>query len=76
MGCKTASTVELAQVKEPCALRRFPMVVIPPIARMSSPPAKIRFRMALQSRVGSWAFRRAATPVTWGVAMEVPLNVE
>src|SRR5580693_304449 len=41
-----------------------------------SPPAKRRFLIDRQSRVGSWALRRAATPVTCGVAMEVPLSRE
>ena len=44
-------------------------------AALSSPPARIRFLMARQSRVGSSALSSAASPVTWGAAIEVPLNV-
>ena len=30
--------------------------------------------MAFQSRAGAWAFSSAATPVTCGAAMDVPVN--
>jgi hypothetical protein len=37
-----------------------------------SPPARIRFLIARQSRDGSCALSSAATPVTCGVAIDVP----
>jgi hypothetical protein len=41
-----------------------------------SPPERIRFLRVLQSRSGSWALSSATTPVTCGVAIEVPLDDE
>ena len=74
-GVRRESTVESEQVKAPRALSLFWVMVFTSEGRVS-PPARIRFLMARQSRVGSWAARSAATPVTWGVAIEVPLNME
>ena len=39
-----------------------------------SPLARIRFLIPLQSKPGSFASNSAATPVTCGVAIEVPLK--
>ncbi|OGK86721.1 MAG: hypothetical protein A2X52_08825 [Candidatus Rokubacteria bacterium GWC2_70_16] len=74
-GSRRERTVELEQVRAPRALSRFWVMVVVASAAMASPPARIRFLMARQSRSGSWALSSAATPVTCGVAMEVPLNV-
>src|SRR5689334_19756597 len=60
-------------VMPPLALIRFPVIVFA-MELTVSPPAKIRFLIVRQSRSGSWAFRSAARPLTWGVAMDVPLN--
>ena len=73
-GMRRESTVELEHVSAPRALSRFRVMVFVNEG-MVSPPLKIRFLMALQSRPGSWALSSAATPVTWGVAIEVPLNI-
>ena len=74
-GRRRERTVELAQASAPRALsRRCVMVLVS--EKFGSPPARIRFLIARQSRDGSCAFSSAATPVTWGVAIEVPLNTE
>jgi hypothetical protein len=39
-----------------------------------SAPARIRFLIAFQSRAGGWALSSAATPVTCGAAIDVPVN--
>ena len=74
-GVRRERTVELEQASAPRALRRFCVMVLT-IEGIVSPPARMRFLMALQSRAGSWAFSSAATPVTCGVAIEVPLSEE
>src|SRR5207237_6064884 len=72
-GRTRESTVALEQLKAPRALSRFCVTVLAS-AGIVSPPARIRFLIARQSRDGSCAFRRAATPVTCGVAIDVPLK--
>ena len=76
VGFTRENTVELEQVSAPYAFSRFPVIVVPAIAPVLSPPAKMRLRIARQSRPGSWAFNNAATPATWGVAIDVPLKTE
>ena len=65
--------MEFEQVIEPNAFSRFPLIVCDS-AGIVSPPEMSRFLMARQSRDGSCAAKSAATPVTCGVAMEVPFN--
>ena len=73
-GSTRERTIALEQLRAPRALSRFPVMVFAS-DEIVSPPARIKFLMARQSRSGSWAFRRAATPVTWGVAIDVPLKI-
>ena len=72
-GRRRDVTVTPVHPSAPRALSRLP-VIVPASAPRSSPPARSKFRIARQSRVGSCALSRAATPVTWGVAIEVPLR--
>ena len=74
MGLSRERIVEPEQVSDPYALSRF-CVTVSANEDWLSPPARIRFLIARQSRVPSCALSSAATPVTWGVAIEVPLNV-
>ena len=74
MGVSRESTIEPAQVIAPKAFRRLRVMVVPVVAAIVSPPARMRFLMARQSRAGFCAFSNAATPVTCGVAMDVPLR--
>ena len=74
-GLRRENTVAFEQLSEPNAFRRLPVTVRPVMSVFASPPARIRFRIARQSRAGFWALSRAATPVTWGVAMDVPSKV-
>ena len=75
MGLRREVTVEFEQVMAPLAFSRFCVMVFVKDVTLS-PPAKMRFLMLLQSQLEFWAFSRAATPVTWGVAIEVPLDIE
>ena len=75
-GVRRERTVELEQVRAPRALSLFWVMVVVANEGTVSPPARMRFLRALQSRAGSWAFSRAATPVTCGVAIDVPLSEE
>src|SRR6266567_1898453 len=52
------------QVKEPSALIRLPVMVLPYIMLMSSPPDRRRFLVAIQSLAGFCARISAARPVT------------
>src|SRR5207248_9709976 len=72
-GRSRENTGALEQPRAPRALSRFCVTVLAS-AGIVSPPARIRFFIARQSRDGSCAFRRAATPVTCGVAIDVPLK--
>ena len=73
IGLIRESTVESEQLSAPLALSRFcEMVLVSEL--VLSPPERIRFLRVLQSRPGSWALSSAATPVTCGVAIEVPLD--
>src|SRR5512134_428273 len=72
-GVNREKTVEFEHVNAPRALRRFCEIVFD-IEATLSPPARMRFLIARQSRVGSAAFNNAATPDTCGVAIEVPLS--
>ena len=68
-------TVLFAHASEPRAFNRFRVMRSSSSGNRSpSVPARIRFLMALQSRVGSCALSSAATPVTCGVAIEVPVK--
>ncbi|MBK8459494.1 MAG: hypothetical protein IPL43_04270 [Micropruina sp.] len=68
-----ANTRPVEQANAPWALRRRPVTVEVSSPATGSPPARIRFFTARQSRPGERAFSNAATPVTCGAAMEVPL---
>ena len=57
----------------PLALIRLPVIVFA-IELTVSPPAKIKFLIVRQSRLGSCALSSAARPLTCGVAMDVPLS--
>src|SRR5215510_12415946 len=72
-GRSRDDTGEPVHVRAPSASSRRPVIVLARDGR-GSPPARIRFFTARQSRAGDWAFRSAATPVTCGVAIDVPLN--
>src|SRR5262245_17700612 len=74
-GLRREKTAEFEQVIEPSAFSRLPVIVAPRFG-LTSPPARIRFLIARQSRDGSCALSSAATPVTCGVAIDVPMNVE
>ncbi len=62
-GCNRVRTTEFEQVMEPRALSRFWVIVFDKL-ELLSPPAKMRFLIAFQSRLESCAFKSAATPVT------------
>ena len=70
-GNVRARTFALEQVIAPKAFSRREVTVDRRL-RFGSPPARSRFLIALQSRVGSWALSNAATPATIGAAIEVP----
>src|SRR5881394_2988852 len=75
IGFSRGNTVAVEQLSDPNAFSRLPVIVSDMLLTVS-PPARIRFRIARQSRVGSWALSNAATPATCGVAIDVPLNDE
>ncbi len=75
IGFRREKTVAPLQLTEPSAFSRLPVTVTPFIAPVLSPPARIRLRMARQSRDGSCALSSAATPATCGAAIDVPLSV-
>ena len=74
-GLSGAKTVAPVQVSAPNALSRLPLTVTDDRFGFASPPARIRFLIARQSRPGSCALSSAATPATCGAAIDVPLNV-
>jgi hypothetical protein len=63
MGLSREKIVEFAQVNALKALRRFCVIVFVNDPTLS-PPARMRFLMLLQSKLGSYACNSAATPVT------------
>ena len=73
VGSRRDVTIEFEHVSAPCAFRRLPVIVFAS-AGIVSPPARIRFLMARQSREGSCALSSAATPLTCGAAIDVPLR--
>jgi hypothetical protein len=75
MGLSRENRSEFEQVRAPKAFNRFCVIVLAMEATLS-PPARIRFLIVLQSELGSAALSNATRPVTWGVAIDVPLSVE
>ncbi len=73
MGLSLDVTVLSVHAREPRAFRRFRVMrSLSSGKRLPSVPARIRFLIARQSRRWSWALSSAATPVTCGVAIDVP----
>ncbi len=70
-----ACTTELLQLRAFAALRRPPVTVGMLYCDGGTVPASVRFFRARQSRVGSCALSKATTPVTNGVAIDVPSKV-
>src|SRR5262245_37447207 len=72
-GSSRDNTTAFVHSSEPRAFSRRPVIVT---GATLSPPDRIRFLIARQSRDGTWALSSAATPVTCGVAIDVPENTE
>src|SRR5689334_3868927 len=73
IGSSRAWMILFEQVMAPLTLMRLPVTVFA-IELTVSPPARMRFLIVRQSRLGSCALSRAAAPLTCGVAMDVPLS--
>ena len=62
----TENSGRLAQLTALKASSLRPEIVLPVIDALGSPPDRMRFLIARQSRVQSWALSRAARPATCG----------
>jgi len=72
-GRRRACTALFEQLSDLAAFKRFPLMVLSRAATVSPPPQqKILDRAPIA--MGSCAFSMAATPVTCGAAIEVPLK--
>jgi hypothetical protein len=60
--------------RDPAAFNRRPVTVLLARLETRSPPASTALRISTNDASGNWAAASATTPLTCGVAIDVPLK--